>query len=310
MSAFTLLFLTSIFVQSFKPQPSNVKIKIPKVEIQEFQTSYGEMQNINGYEPTDPSELYPLFIWLASTFALEWNADAQIYTNYTAPHNVVAASVSYRNNLYPQNCDQMISKAATIFNTSDPTAAISVLCAKDNVNCDKGVIVAGYSQGAQLTALSANFGADSMIKGIYQMAAGDDNLRWNVDFTDCLSYDKLEIDNTRIRAFIGENDTFFGTDVDAIIQQQIAITGYDRDQCVNTDSLNCLQQDKSGWYIVNGEEAEKEANHCYAFEGLIGPLNCAGDFTSVYYRGCQLECVWSLESNIEWLINKLAEDNK
>eukprot|EP01084_Bolivina_argentea_P005933 11213_1 len=274
---------------------------VSAAQIMEFETIYGAPNNehpIRGFEPSSAGT-YPLFIWIGSTVNPYWMQDDQRYVNYTAQHNIVSVSVSYPNVGYPLSCNGMVSKADAIFNLSDPRSALSVLCAKQNVDCiNLGVIVAGYSQGANLVSLAANFGED-MIKGVYEMSGGDNNIFLNADLRNCLSYDTLYIDSSNIRSCIGEWDRFWGSEIAEVRKQQISITGY---ECGDTIS-DCIQNDGSGWYIVVDSEAQKNAGHCYAYSGILE--SCGYDFTPMYYQGCQMQCKWSFESNLQWLINKL-----
>jgi hypothetical protein len=103
---------------------------------------------------------------------------------------------------------------------------------------------------------------------------------------------------------IGENDDFFcgssNNNAGCRVSQN-AITGY---QC-SSPSVQCLQTDGSGWYIVQATETGSgTAEHCYAYLDS----ECVDDlaeFDSEYYQGCQLTCEWSFESNLQWLIDQV-----
>eukprot|EP01084_Bolivina_argentea_P222729 376943_1 len=259
----------------------------------EFTSSYsqGPSYTIRGYEPS-LSGSYPLFIWLAGTSMSSWGTDAQIYTNNMASNNVVGASVYYANNNYPTSCTTFRSRAQLIFNNQSSTSAISVLCARTKVNCDLGVIVAGFSQGAQLGSMSANY-AGNLITAVYEMGGGD-RVSGGNNFALCLGINSLSLASNQIRSCVGEFDEYFGTDRSGVRTQQIAITGYDHCGAFATD---CIQSDGSGWYIVVNNEAGRTASHCYAYSGICGP-----SFTTTYQTsGSQ----WSLGSNLDWLRNKL-----
>ena len=261
----------------------------------EFQTSYG-VYSIRGYEPSE-SGTYPLYIWLAGTSMSSWGTDAQIYTNYVASNNIVGASVYYQNNVYPSTCNQFRSKASSIFTTSSATSAISVLCSRPKVDCTKGIIVSGFSQGAQLASLSANYVTTPYsITGVYEMGGGD-RVSGGFNFESCLAFNTLSLTTDKIRSCVGEFDEVFGVNRNGVRTQQIAITGQNNCGAFATD---CIQSDGSGWYIVVNAEAGRTASHCYAYSGTCGPA-----FTSTYYNGCQLSCEWSLEANLQWLMGKV-----
>eukprot|EP01084_Bolivina_argentea_P078508 142477_1 len=272
-------------------------------QIREFETSYLSYA-IHGYEPSSEGS-YPLFIYLQSTDFPQWNWDTQIYTQYIASNNIVAAAVSYGNILYPRSCDGFISKAISIFNRSNSTSAISILCSKINVDCKLGVILAGFSQGAQLSSMAANYAQNDIIKGVYEMGGGYKRIDMNNNFEECLSFKTLSISSSSIRSCIGEQDPYFGGNAFGIREQQIIITGVDNCSPLPL-TMDCIQSDGSGWYIISDQEAQKNATHCYAYNTLLtDSCSITNSFTSQYYGGCKLDCLWSMESNFEWLMNTL-----
>jgi len=265
---------------------------------------------INGHEP-DGTGPFPLFIYLQGTLMDQNGPNTEAFTSYMADNGVVGAAVHYFNGYnitdeecggcYPLLCDEWLTKAQELFSTTDDSSAVSVLCAREDVDCSLGIVIAGYSQGAQLASLSVNFVTDYDIHGVYEMAGGDFPFLF-YDFTDCLSFDALSWSESQIRAITGSHDEIFGITVDGVREQLISITGR---SCDNT-TLNCIQENGSGWYIVEDSEAGN-ASHCYAFDG---PSACtAGVLTSEYYGGCGTDCEWSLEANMDWLLSKLDLDD-
>ena len=144
------------------------------------------------------------------------------------------------------------------------------------------------------------------VSGIYEMA-GCDRLTlepWS-NFQECMNYNTLNIDRSRIRSCIGEFDEPFGGTRNGVRTQQIAITGYGYIDCGGLTSIDCIQEDGSGWFIVTDDVAGQYANHCYAYMDQC--VYQDQRFSTEYYQGCQLECKWSLESNLNWLISKVNE---
>jgi len=264
---------------------------------------------INGHEP-DGTGPFPLFVWLQGTGQDQTGPNTEAFTSYAADNDVVGAAVHYFNGYgstevccYPETCDAWLTKAEELFSTSDDSSAVSVLCAREEVDCSLGIVIAGFSQGAQLASLSANYVTDYDMRGVYEMAGGDVTLAYyDTDFSDCLSFDALSWSESQIRAVTGSHDEVFGITVDGVRDQLISITGRSCDKTDNT-TLNCIQEDGSGWYIVQDSEAGI-ASHCYAFDGAC----FAGVFTSEYEGGCGTNCEWSFEANMDWLLSKLDDD--
>jgi len=268
---------------------------------------------INGHEP-DGTGPFPLFIWLQGTFQNQSGPNTEVFTSYTANNGVVGAAVHYFNgypfignaslftcDCYPFVCDAWLSKAEELFSTADASSAVSVLCAREKVDCSLGIVVGGFSQGAQLASLSATFVTDYEIHGAYEMAGGDFPFLY-FDATDCLSFDALSLGESQIRAITGSNDSRFGFTEDGVRDQLISITG----RICDNSTLDCLQEDGSGWYIVQDSDSEAgNASHCYAFDGCI-----EGVLTSEYYGGCRMDCEWSFEANMDWLLSKLNLDDE
>eukprot|EP01084_Bolivina_argentea_P144237 253128_1 len=261
-----------------------------------FSTSYGKEPNyfsIKGYAPSGKST-YPLFIWLAGTTMNSWGNDAQIFTTYVAERGFVGASVYYSNGQYPTSCKGFQQKAELIYDTKNSLSAITKLCNLTTVDCNKGVVVAGFSQGAQLASLAANY-LGSMVKAVYEMSGGNAVTGTNDQFQSCMNLNTLSFKQTQIRSISGQNDEYFGKNEDGVRAEQEAITGY---KC---SGQNCIQNGGSGWYIVlNAQTGKGTATHCYAYKGVCGP-----QFDSQYYKGCGLNCPFSLESNIGWLLSKV-----
>ena len=134
--------------------------------------------SMTGYVPEMNSmDTYPLFIWVTGTDMRHWTNDDQIIANYMGNKNYVSVSLDYPNALYPVLCSGIgntnwLGKARLLFDKSNPQSALSRLCNPNTneytakIDCNKGIVLSGFSQGAQLVSLSGNFGFDSEIKGI------------------------------------------------------------------------------------------------------------------------------------------------
>ena len=264
----------------------------------EFSTSYTGGYSIKGYTPSSVGK-HPLYIWLTGTGMDSWGIDAQQYTQYMASHGVVGASVFYNSDAYPVLCSGFRNKAESIFNISNEDSAIGVLCKRSDVDCTMGVVVSGFSQGAQLTSLAKNY-AGNIVKAIYESAGGNRLTLTGIGpgFVKCLSHEYLTIPTIDIRSVIGESDDYFGRTQPGLQHQQEAITG----QICSNGTYNCMNSDGSGWYILlNSQPASGKAIHCYAYQNA----NCSIQGFDDQYSSSTSP--WSLTSNLNWLITKLKK---
>jgi hypothetical protein len=137
-----------------------------------FSTSCSSLyrKDIVGYEPAEAGK-YPLFIYVTGTTMNFKGPEAMAITNEMAKRGFVAATVDYANSTYPTTCSRMHTRASCIFNPNSANSAVTKLCARAKADCSRGIVVAGFSQGANITALSRNY--DSRVKGAYLLGHGN-----------------------------------------------------------------------------------------------------------------------------------------
>jgi len=256
-----------------------------------FITSYNGGQGayyINGYEPSSGSKL-PLFMWVTGTFMNPWLEDSWTITTYMANQGFVSASIVYDNLNYPVLCSSFEYRAKSIFDVAYPTSAISVLCARPNVDCSKGVLIMGFSQGSNIGSLAASY--SPYIRGFYEVSGGYDATLYGI-YLPCMEYTNLKINHKLMRSVSGQNDEVFGVDLAGVRNEQETITGY---TC--NGEQTCIQTGGSGWYIVKPSQPKKGyADHCYAWAPPCGPA-----LDGNYYPGT---AEWGLEYNLNWLIQQ------
>eukprot|EP01084_Bolivina_argentea_P091511 164733_1 len=282
------------------------------IDIEPFVLNYGpQSYNIYGYKPAESTNNgpYPLHMWVTGTGDPANDNHATIYTSYMSKsgNGFISASIEYNNGPYPLSCggsNGFLAKSESIFNITNPSSAIYVLCNSAvsglDIDCNKGVVVNGMSQGAQIVSLSALY-AGSFITAILEMGGGNQLQSQPWPVFECLNFDNLNIAQNRIRSMIGENDAVFcgGANNNGCRIAMQAITGLScpmaQPNCVDN-----IQTDGNGWYIVQAVETYSgTAEHCYAW----GQGDCDSDeFDENYYNGCQLNCKWSLESDFAWLV--------
>eukprot|EP01084_Bolivina_argentea_P006900 13030_1 len=202
---------------------------------------------------------YPLYIHLVGTSTNFWDITCQHYTQYMSNSdlNFVSVSIEYDINVFPLGCSTIIAnsfknKAKKLWDINNKNTAISVLCNKIAfINCNKGIVISGFSQGAQLASLAAKYGLNEKITALYLMAAGDMPYAFKdvpVPFLyfPCLRFNELNLPQYKIRSIVHENDDVFGKDLEGVRRQQISITNHfecdhDHDLYDNdTNGHNCI----------------------------------------------------------------------
>jgi len=252
--------------------------------------------DIMGHEPVDNGR-YPVFVWTTGTLMTFDLQDADAYTAEMAQRGFVAASVEYRNWLYPGTCQGQMPAVDGIFNPDRRNSAINAICNRPKADCSQGIIVAGFSQGAHVAALAANY--NDQVQAAYLMGNGTQAFSFN-DMNDCLGFESLALPQDKIRSMVGAHDIVFGCDPDGdtcdkagVREQQELTTGY---SC-GPNALECLQADGSGWYIVQDSEVvDGDADHGYSYDGS------SYDFDAIYERSNE---EWSLRSNLDWLASQI-----
>ena len=262
--------------------------------------------NITGYKPSRINyDGYPLFIYTTGTAMFYKSKTAISYTKYMAINGFIAVSAEYDVLDYPFSCDEWFEKAEKLWDQNVNNSLINVLCNNENlelnINCTKGIVLSGFSQGAQLTLLAPKYNGNQ-INGMYIMGGGD-KLFGRFDFTQCLSFDTLNTESSKIRSMVGENDIYFGKNINGVRIQQNSISGTICDDDYTTD---CLQNDGSGWYIIQEfETSSGTAPHCYAYKNT----DChSGQWDDHYINDDPLkqkQRKWSQQKNLQWLIEKV-----
>jgi hypothetical protein len=249
-------------------------------------------REIRGHEPS-ASGKYPVFVYLTGT-TMSYNGDeARQLTEQMAGRGFVAASVEYDNALYP-TCGLMTAKASCVFNKNSSNSAISKLCSRAKADCSKGIVVSGFSQGANLAALAKNY--DSRVRAAFLVGHGN-VAAGLINVSSCANNSATTLLPSQMRSINGESDGFFGGDAAGVRSQLQAVVGV---SCPG--SMSCLQADGSGWAIVPANQlSDGSADHCYYFNN--GSLTCGSNngFDPTWLTGSQ---PWSMSSNLNWLASK------
>jgi hypothetical protein len=243
-----------------------------------------------GFRPTNVAngKKYPLFLYFVGTITGSgaedgYDSDApNAVTEAMAQREYVALSVKYDAGLDVAP-NQILTKAACLFDPNRADSLIATACASPYVNCELGVVTWGHSQGGVLAALAASY--DARVRAAWTTGVGQTPESRPYTIT-------LNLPSSRLRIVNGENDT--GSNNRAALNE---ITGKN---CQT--GLNCLDpaDNNAGWYLVAANQLQQNpADHCWFFRDN-GLFPCSGPVS--------LEPNWengslpfSLSSNADWL---------
>lgn len=249
-------------------------------------SSCSNTYNISGKEPS-ASGTYPVFVWMVGTGSTYTNSTAIAAVDEMAARNHVAATIQYDNSGF--NCPSLKARAQCAFDPAKATSAIRTLCSRAKADCSKGIVVAGYSQGALVTTLARNY--DSRVAAAYGLGEGVDYTGNNV--RSCILPANRLLPADRLRVANGEADDFVGLFESGVRSQLQELTGL---SCGST-ATSCFRGNGSGWYIVQHNEVEDgSADHCYATNG--GCYFGSGVMDNGWRNGA---APWSLKPSLDWL---------
>jgi hypothetical protein len=244
--------------------------------------------SIDGQAPS-ASGSYPVFLYMVGTTETFNNASATAAVQGMANLGYVAATIQYDSGEFG-NCSQISGKSSCIFNASSSTSAISAVCSQPNADCSKGILVGGFSQGAVIATLAANF--NSNVQAAWGMG---DGVMYTAFFnlSSCMANGNRTLPSSRLRAVNGQADEFTG-DTQAKQQTNMqSLTGFD---CAS-GSFVCLQSNGSGWIIVQNDQTEADdADHCYMRDG--GCTASQNSLDTGWENGTEN---WELSANLQWL---------
>jgi hypothetical protein len=243
--------------------------------------------NISGQEPS-VAGTFPVFVYVIGTSETFTNASATAAVAGMASRGFVAATVAYNSGTF-SGCSTIAGKAHCIFDAGSSTSAISRLCSRAKADCSKGVVVAGFSQGAVIATLAKNF--DARVEAAWGIG---DGVRYSIfNLTSCMGNGNRALPSSRLRAVDGEKDQFIGPNAANVRSQFLTLTGL---ACGT--SFNCLQSNGSGWYIVqNAQVGDGSADHCH----MRRTGDCLGSQNSLDQGWQTGNDPWELNANLDWL---------
>ena len=235
---------------------------------------------------------HPVFVYLVATAGLYDGEEAKTFVEAMAARGFVAAAAEY-DTLFGVAPEALDGKSACLFDAASSASAVSRLCARASADCTRGVVVAGFSQGAFLAARAHNH--DPRVRGVYALGLNDHVMPAGYvaqvspapDGTRTLPASRLRIvDGAALSEWAGEQEAT-RAQLNGLTGSACAVTAY-----------ACLGPAGAGWYIVqHAQVADGSADHCY-FHGGGG---CS--YTPAYDPrwappGAE---PWSLATNLDWL---------
>jgi len=217
------------------------------------------------------------------------NASATAAVQGMANRGYVAGTIQYDSGSFG-NCSQIGAKAACIFKPASSTSAVEVLCSRAKADCSKGIVVAGFSQGAVIATLAKN--TDSRVQAAYGLG---DGVKYSFfDLSSCMANGKRTLTSDRLRAVNGDKDQFTGNSESAQQTNMQSLTGF---TCAS-GATSCLQSNGSGWIIVqNNQVQDGSADHCY----MRASGDCNGSQNSLDSGWQNGTANWELNANLDWL---------
>ena len=252
-------------------------------------SSCGTNYSIKGVEPS-ATGTYPVFIYTVGTSESYDNAAAMAAVQSMAAKGYVAATIAYPNSTFG-GCSSFNSKASCAFDPAKAASAVSKICARGKADCSKGIIVAGFSQGAILALLARKY--DSRVEAAYGMGLGTNYS--GTDVSSCTKYGNYTLSADRLRVINGEADGFLGGNANAVRTQTEDVTGLKG----ATDAYSAYRSNSSGWQMVKHTEmADGSADHCYMRTGGSGCSASQNTLDEGWKSGTG---EWALEQNLKWL---------
>jgi hypothetical protein len=262
----------------------------------QFQMSYktasmNKALLINGYEPS-AAGTYPAFIYITGTKLSPWSADDQLITQEMAARGFVAVAVDYTTRMnYPANCTGLTTAVAQVFDASNPASAVNVVASRAKVDLSKGLVVMGFSQGANVASLAKNFSPS--IAGA--VLIGNGYTSWGAS---CYGDGYTAITGSQTRSLMGATDSayvFNGGPGGNIEQNRIVMETTSGMSC-GLSATSCTDAGGGGWYLVQAfETASGKDGHCFHY----GNSPCGGTpMDAQFVSGSHY---WSLGPSLDWL---------
>ncbi len=253
-----------------------------------------------GFAPKPSSAKYPLFIWTVGTLAKYDGKDVRLILREMASRGLVAVSPSYDNGLV-LSCAAQLEKTMCLYK-DQPGSLVAKMCARPDVDCNKGILSGGHSQGAIISITAKNY--EPRVQAVLGMGATCDylldlndgmcNPNGALMNTDCVHHSKTQLPKDRLRIVNGEADEY---------GSQLEIERLSGKNCASGQA-DCLSANGSGWYRVpNSDVQDGKADHCFMVNSTDGAFCPDIDAKHPFDVGWLPPAAkpWSLRTNLDWL---------
>jgi dienelactone hydrolase len=219
---------------------------------------------------------YPVFLFLIGTLRAHDNAAAREIVDRAAKRGYVAAAVDYDTiafDFHPEGpCDSITAKAACSFaveSASAPESALHLICGNVRIDgrraglqadCDRGIVVAGFSQGGSLAMLARDHDERvraAWVLGFHDQALPDKDPLLCLHGSDGRPPGPRRLPSERLRVVVGENDRMLRRPLQPHLE---AVTGR---RCEAGAAEPCFAEDGSGWAVVPNEQCARRCSHEY-----------------------------------------------
>src|SRR5262249_38341093 len=142
------------------------------------------------------------FLWIPGTGEPPQDALSNLFISEMASRGFIAGSVQYSNTEHSvETCDDYTHRAEGIFNASRAGSGVNAICSLTGAACNKGVVVAGVSQGGAIAILAKNYA--SSISAVYALSMADTK-----NFDACLAKSTTVISSDKLTIVNGASDSF------------------------------------------------------------------------------------------------------
>jgi len=261
---------------------------------------------ILGYEPEISRDPRPLFVWVPCTGGKAKYNLPQYFTREMSERGYVSVSFDYPDPV--QNIYLLEEKTNTLFNASNPNTPLSIMCARENVDCSLGVAVAGFSQGTHITLLSST--VNSNVSATYTIEGARVTWPSGSGSTMC---DNVNIEpylpKNKRRYILGEGDIYYAWEpidgsngfkpsLEEAITNNKILSGYDCE-----DNRDCIQEDGSGYFVTTTEDCVPVPREACPPFGVPNHTNWAGGKTSdiAIAPWFDNDSDWGVRASLDWL---------
>ena len=269
----------------------------------EFSTQYtlgsGKTAKILIFSPTSSSAHLPIFIWVHGTNCKYDDSISRGILASFAERGLVSASIEYADGYLAGNsCNVVQPKAKQIFSPTAGTAISAILAMVPAADPTKGILVAGFSQGSSIAALSKVY--NSNVRAAWLLSTGTTKIVGITFDLSCIAASLTGL--TQMRAINGIGDPVDGggyrssdSEMELINRENLkGVTGV----CLECTGLSASLSNGVGWEMVpNSAVVDGVADHFYFYKSLLSAEPDANwDST---------EESWGRKYNVNWLLNQL-----